>query len=165
MGTILTQEKLKEILFYNKETGLFVWKINQGKKIKAGSIAGGLDEEGYVAISIDGKRYKAHRLAWLYEYGILPERLDHKDNIKNHNWINNLRLATRPQNAQNSKLSINNKSGVKGVHWCKSEQKWIARISLDGKRKFLGFYDSVDKARKVIENVRNELHKEFARTV
>lgn len=69
---ILTQARLKELLHYSIVTGKFYWLIARSGKARSGSIAGGLRTDGYVAIRIDGIKYRANRLAWLYVVGTWP---------------------------------------------------------------------------------------------
>ncbi|MDD1625982.1 MAG: HNH endonuclease [Methylococcaceae bacterium] len=111
---MLTHAELKEWLYYNCLTGIFIWlKSFNGR---AGGIAGCLNHDGYIHIKINGKSYLAHRLAWFYTYEVWPRnKLDHRDTIRHHNWIDNLREATKKQNNQNVGLKSNNTSGFKGV--------------------------------------------------
>ena len=140
---MLTQTKLKEILYYDPETGLFTWLILAGKRVKIGDIAGSLCQ-GYLSIMIYGKSYKAHRLAFLYMTGSWPkEQIDHINHVRDDNrWIN-LREATNQENCKNQSRSKNNTSGVCGVIWHKQHKKWMAYIMTDSKQKHLGLF--VDK--------------------
>lgn len=141
----ITYERLHEVLDYNKKTGIFVWLISR-KGVKAGTVAGS-KQKGYLHIRIDWKLYKAHRLAWLYVYGYFPEHgLDHKDRIKHHNWIKNLREVSAQCNIRNTGNHATNISGVKGVHFHKAAQKWCAEIMVNKKSYYLGNYNSFDNA-------------------
>ena len=74
---MLTQERLKELLHYDPETGVFTWLESAGKKMN-GRIAGTHASKNYISIGVSHKRYLAHRLAWLYVYGKFPDGiLDH----------------------------------------------------------------------------------------
>lgn len=101
---MLSQEYLKSILHYDPETGILSWKVDR-RRVKIGQIAGYLCL-GYVAIGIDGKLYKGHRLAWLYMTGEWPkDEIDHINRTKHDNrWVN-LREATKEQNCDNRKGS------------------------------------------------------------
>src|SRR5216683_4946120 len=134
----ITQIYLISILHYNPETGIFTW-ISPRPKVKLYSIAGGIDDCGYIKIRIDGKKYLAHRLAHLYMTGIWPENeIDHEDlNRANNKW-NNIRKATRSQNFGNQRKYSNNTSGIKGVCWDKQQNKWIAQIQINNKQIKLG---------------------------
>ncbi|WP_217992144.1 HNH endonuclease signature motif containing protein [Providencia rettgeri] len=117
---------------------------------------------GYVEIQIDGIRYKAHRLAWLYCYGVMPDKqVDHINSCKTDNRITNLREATRSQNQQNTGLTKSNKSGRKGVYF--RDGKWQAQAQINGKKYHLGRHKSIDEASKVYEEFCKEKYNEFYR--
>jgi len=142
----ITQKRLKEVLNYSKATGIFRWAINKGQKTKYGDVAGWADS-GYTRIQIDGKSYRAHRLAWLYVYGGFPtNKIDHINQIKSDNRIANLRDVTHTENLQNQKLYKTNTSGVVGVHWHKVWKRWEASITVDGIQKYLGKFKDKSKA-------------------
>jgi hypothetical protein len=112
----LTQALLKEYLQYDPETGIFTWVKTEAVCLTIGMVAGGFDTKGYVIINLLGKPYKAHRLAWLYTYGYLPDKaIDHKNGIASDNRIANLRLASFADNCANSSRVTSN-TGVKGVY-------------------------------------------------
>ena len=98
-----TADRLRSLLHYNEDTGVFTWLVSIGHAVSAGDVAGTAHAEGYVVIGVDGHSYLAHRLAWLYMTGEWPKgKLDHKDRVRNHNWWSNIRLATNAQNSINS---------------------------------------------------------------
>jgi hypothetical protein len=118
---MLTQEELISNLKYNQSTGVFcrakVSRPCNAKHLK--SEAGYLSVNGkgnvYRKISINGKVYFAHSLAWLYVYGVMPKMIDHIDGNGSNNAMCNLRLADYNINSKNKKININNKTGVTGV--------------------------------------------------
>jgi hypothetical protein len=114
---MVTQKRLKELLNYNSVTGTFRWKVNpRGRKLMGTEAGTKKSHPGYVTILIDRKRYKAHRLAWLYVYGVMPEgQVDHVDLDGTNNAIANLREATNSQNNQNKVAQSNNTSGHQGI--------------------------------------------------
>ena len=157
---MLTQQKLKELFYYDPETGSFINLTQRNSSTKIGAIAGSKYSNGYIYIQLDNKKYRAHRLAWLYTFGELPEKaLDHKNEIKDDNRICNLRVATTQENKQNiSKPSIANSSGFRGVSWEKKRQKWHAQIKLNGKTKHLGRFNTAEQAYNAYLKAKKELH-------
>jgi hypothetical protein len=102
---------------------------------------------GYWFLHLDHKRYAAHRLAWLYVYGVWPaECIDHINRVRTDNRISNLREATRAQNRQNLCLSAKNKSGIRGVSFDRVNSNWRASISVGGRAKNLGRFASKSDA-------------------
>lgn len=143
---MITQEHLRHRLHYDEKTGIFTWK-NHKAPGNNGKRAGTRSKHGYIQISVDGVRYPASNLAWLYVYGKMPDCLiDHWDTVRHHDWISNLREATHSQNAKNAVLYRNNKSGFKGVSYYKTTNKWRAEFCLDGKGKHLGYFDTPEEA-------------------
>lgn len=135
---MITQEYLKELFDYNGQD--LVWRVARGSAA-VGAIAGCIDLAGYRIIRIKGKGYKAHRLIWLYHYGELPDfYLDHIDQDKVNNSINNLRPVDHQMNMKNRALQANNKSGCVGVRICKVTGKWRAQGKIDSRYISLGSY-------------------------
>ena len=142
----LSQDRLKEILDYDKETGIFTWLLSKGRA-KSGDVAGTHQKSGYIQIQIDGINYKAHRLAFLFVVGFLPENyVDHYDRCPSNNIWSNLREVSQQCNLRNSKVSCNNTSGVTGVSWNKACGKWQAYIVIDNKLKHQGYFKNLDDA-------------------
>lgn len=159
----LTQERLKDLLRYEPGTGNFYWLNPTAKRMHHGELAGFVDYNGYVYIKVDSKRHSAHRLAWLYVYGHFPSNfIDHINTVRSDNRISNLREATRSQNMMNRSVGKNSKSGVKGIGWDKKSQKWRARCQADGKRKDVGFFDSIEEAKNYLALYRSHAHGAFA---
>lgn len=146
--TILTQDKLKELLTYNPDTGVFTWLTPTSNRVKRNSVCNCHDKHGYIVVRINRRLYKAHQLAWLYTFGSFAKELDHINKIRNDNRIVNLRLATRSQQMHNAGMLKNNTSGVKGVSWHKAAKKWHARIWVNGKCLSVGYFDTIDAAQK-----------------
>ena len=138
----LTQERLKELLSYDPETGVFTWLTKRGKG-EAGAIAGSPHNMGYVRIGIGGKAYLAHRLAWLYVHGHMPSEIDHRNRIGTDNRISNLRPATHIQNTFNKKTGTKNTSGVQGVSWICRAKMWRVRITAQKTTIYLGYYRNI----------------------
>lgn len=157
---MLTQERLKELLDYDPETGAFTWKVRVARRTKVGAPAGSKVSNGYIHIAIDYKDYKAHRLAWLYTYGCWPDgQIDHVNRIKDDNRISNLRCVSQNENQWNQIAYKNNKAGFMGVHWRKDNKKWRASIRVHGKLKSLGHFDTQEEAHAAYLAAKAEHHK------
>jgi len=166
---VLTQERLKELLHYDPETGVFRWlvDIRNGEHrarilVKAGDIAGyrggGRNSRTeYVSIRIERRLYGAHRLAWLYVKGEWPPLIDHRDLDGTNNRFLNLRLSDKSSNAANTSPPRNNTSGVKGVYFDRNRNRWVAEIWHQNKKYRMGRHRSLEGA------AARELFGEFAR--
>lgn len=153
-------ERLKELIEYRN--GRLLWKVNRGSA-KIGDAVGSPDKDGYIKVRIDGKMYRAGRLTWFYHHGIWPENLiDHINGIRNDDSIENLREATYQENMFNRK-SCGKYSPYKGVSWHKRDKKWQASYQLNGRRIFIGSYNTEQEAREAYQKVTKSLHKEFYR--
>lgn len=136
------------MLAYDPENGVFLWRESPNWSIKPGERAGNTTSKGYVEISLFGRRYKAHRLAWLLMTGRDPSpmEIDHKDRCRSNNRFKNLRLATRKLNNENISTPITNTSGRRGVSFNKFARKWTAYV-YEFKRKInLGSFDNFEDA-------------------
>lgn len=163
----LTAERLREELVYDPDTGLFRRARDKGGGIKAGDRAGGKNGAGYVFIRVDGVKYQAHRLAWLYVHGEWPPAdVDHCNRVKSDNRIGNLRLATDQQNLMNVPKRITNTSGYKGVSFRNKKLKrpWRATIRLNGEQVELGWFATAEEAADVYRQAAIMHYGEFART-
>ena len=155
----ITQEELKSLLHYNHETGIFTWKEYRGGWAYKDSIAGRENTQGYIDIMVKGRRYKAHRLVWLYLYGAWPEKeIDHINGVTRDNRLCNLREATHYENSQNTKHFSNNTSGHKGVSWHKRKKKWEVHIGVNGKLKYIGAYTDIEEAKEAYIKAKAEFH-------
>lgn len=163
---MISQKRLKELLHYDPESGVFVWKVTRSINglANAGSIAGSVVESGYIHIMVDGKQYKAHRLAWLYVHGEFPPKhIDHANGNPSDNRLVNLRPASHSENACNQGKKSTNTSGWCGVSFHKQSGKHRAEIMLAGNCHYLGGYDSPEIAAAVYNHVCQQVHGEFAR--
>ena len=139
-------DELKSLLSYNPDTGVIRW-IAKGKGRIKKKEAGTLLHSGYAGICIGSKRWQSHRIAWALHYGKLPkDQIDHINGIRTDNRICNLREASNAQNGKNLGLSKANKSGVKGVYFDKSNNKWRAFIKVNFKQIDLGRYVNLQDA-------------------
>lgn len=162
-GLSLTYERLREVLTYYPETGEFWWRY-PAKGRKSYRRVGAINTPGYRIIGIDGGKYLASRLAYLWMTGEWPE--GHMDHINcqraDDRWCN-LRVATRAQNQANQPRQINNTSGYKGVFWYKAYGRWMAQITVKRKKHFLGYFDDPKEAHEAYAAAAQRFHGEFAR--
>lgn len=169
---MLTQQRLREVLDYNPQTGIFKWRrqastgtsADGARNRWAGKIAGASHVEGYRLISVDNEKFRGARLAWLYMTGEWPQHhVDHIDgNPSNDAWAN-LREATRSENMCNTKTRADNLSGARGVSWNARKGLWHARVNVRGKLHHCGYFKTIEEAKKARDTKAEELHGAFAR--
>ena len=154
----LTAERLREVLSYDADTGLFVWQAQRGCK-RPGESAG-TQTDGYLQISVDGRLYKAHRLAWLYVHGAWPvDAIDHINGDRSDNRIANLRDVTLAINNQNRRCATAGKSSpLLGVSWYAQTRRWRAQIQVAGKNRGLGYFDDPQAAHEAYLAAKRQLH-------
>lgn len=153
----LTAQRLRELLTYDPESGIFKWAVpRQGTN--TGKSAGYTTRLGYSVIKVDGVRYMAHRLAFLYVEGFLPTAdIDHIDGSPSNNCFKNLREVSRAGNIQNqNRPHKNNPTGLLGVQ--KRGNKWRAVITADGTRRWLGTFDAPAAASAAYLQAKRLLH-------
>ena len=162
--TNITQEVVRSCFVYNAETGIFTWKIKRSKgKISVGDVAGHVcKKKGYVHIRLDGFLYLAHRLAWLYVFGVWPAgEVDHINSIRSDNRIKNLRDVSHSINQQNVKFpQKNNTSGFLGV--TRKRKKWSASIQHGDKHISLGVFDKPEDAHAAYLLAKSNIHAGFS---
>ncbi len=154
---------LKALFNYNPETGIITNKVNRWSA-KKGQEAGSLHRFGYRNISIGRQLYKAHRIAWAIGHGAFPEdEIDHRNNRRDDNRLENLRSASKSQNCHNCLMRKDNTSQVKGVRWHSRDEKWEARIMVNRKSKNLGYFKNKESAAAAYAEASARLHGEFGR--
>lgn len=159
----LTAERLRGLLDYNPDTGVFTWRTRElraGRMAQydktwnvrwAGRVAGCKYSKGrgsvYLEIVIDYVHHDAHRLAWLYVHGEHPKhQIDHRDRDGTNNAIANLRDVSTYVNSINKGLRSDNTSGRVGVRWVEKQARWLAQIHIGGRGIFLGYHNRFDDA-------------------
>ena len=165
---------ITENLRYDHETG-YLWWIKPSENKSARRLldkpVGWHTPAGYLEFGsprqITGYSYTkklfVHRIAWFLHYGIWPEHeLDHINNDKTDNRLENLRPATRKENGRNRKAHKDSSSKYKGVSWNKKQQKWISQIKINYKTEYLGCYTSEEDAARAYDKAARELHGEYA---
>lgn len=144
----ITQEILKEYLFYDPITGYFTWIKQSARNIFPGFRAGTLQQtvwgKTYIKIKLLHVQYFSHRLAFIYMTGLDTDlQVDHINGDGTDNrWVN-LRLVTHQDNGKNQKKHSNNTSGISGINFDRYWNKWLVRISINQKVKNLGYYDNL----------------------
>ena len=159
MSDVLTQERLKERLHYNPETGVFTRVKTVRNAVKVGDVAGTIDHYGYRKIQIGGKIYSAHRLAWLYVHGVWPaNQIDHINGTRDDNCFANLREATIGENQHNRRNArSDNKSGFLGVS--PDYGKYRAQIGHHGKKIYLGAFLTPELAHSAYVEAKRKIHQ------
>lgn len=156
-----TLDRLKYLLSYDPQSGVFRWENPQSNRVKKGSVAGGVCDHGYRVIGIDGKTYRASALAILYMTGKYPkEVVDHKDRDRSNDSFENIRPATYQENSFNSGAHADNHCGFKGVHLHKQTGKWRAQIRV-GRKIHIGLFDTPREAHQAYMEKARELHGSY----
>ena len=139
MREALTHARLLEVLFYDKQTGVFTRKAS-------GRVVGSDNGNGYLKISIDDTQHRAHRLAMYYVTGEWPtDQVDHIDGNRSNNvWVN-LRQLNGQENTHNQRGP--HKTGTTGFLGVRAHKgRFHAVIAVDRKRKHLGTFDTAESA-------------------
>ena len=140
-------EELKDIssyLKYDNLTGKLFW-IKSNRRDVIGKEAGTIRPQGYRYLMFNGKHYAVHRLIWLFAYGKFPnQQINHKNCLRHDNRIENLELVSNKENARRKLIHINGK--LIGSSFCKKVGKWESYISIKGKKKFLGYFNTEREA-------------------
>lgn len=143
----IEQSELKKFVSYDPETGVFVRTaaVDWRNKRRVGLPCSSLNRAiGYETVSVKGRNHYAHRLAWIYMNGAIPEgfRIDHINQNRSDNRIANLRLASHSENLRNCKVRRDNTSGTKGVSFDATRGKWAVHVG----RRFIGRFQEKGEA-------------------
>jgi hypothetical protein len=140
--------------------GKLLWSVQRGR-IKAGDEAGAIIPNGRLYVQVDEKKHLVHRVIWFLHYGECPQFLDHIDGNPLNNRIENLRPATKAQNAMNRKVRADSLTGIKGI--TPKGKRFGAAICLSGVTKYLGTFDNANLAKAAYAAAATQQFKEFAR--
>lgn len=146
MKTKPTQQELLEYLDYSTDSGILTWIKRPSKKIHLGTRAGSDSQEGYRFLYFKGNKYPEHHIVWCIVYGSFPNhQIDHIDQVRDNNRINNLREVTVAENARNRSRAKSQLDEV-GIWWCKRRQRYIAEITFNGKKVFQRAFVDINEA-------------------
>lgn len=156
----ITALELRAALDYDRDTGLFRWKATRGSRAQAGALVGSSDLYGYKTIRINGRSYKAHRLAWLHVYGFWPSGdVDHINGNRSDNRLQNLRDVTRKVNLENQSRAANNRStGILGVYYDRHSKRFYSRISMHNRSIYLGTFATAAEAQAAYLAAKRRMH-------
>lgn len=146
---------LKELILLHPEI-----LVSEDSLNKLGNFAAYFDDQGRVRLSMGSRLYSRV----LLHRAILPGHvyIDHKNNNKLDNRLENLRPCTHQQNMGNRRINKNNTSGYKGVTYSKIMKAWRARIYVNKKELNLGYYPTVEAAARAYDFAALMHYKEFA---
>ena len=158
LNRALSVDRLRDVLDYDPDTGIFRWRVTLCRRVRAGAIAGTLGSNGYRATHIDGRRHYSHRLAWLYVTGACPrDQIDHINGIRDDNRFCNLREVDNSANGQNrARADRDSATGLLGVSPHRS--RFRAQIRLNGRQRYLGTYTTAEEAHKAYVGAKLRIH-------
>lgn len=156
----VTVERLRELLTYEPDAGVLRWRVGYGNAF-AGFVAGARTWAGYMAVGIDGEKFRAHRVAWALAHGAWPtQTIDHLDGDRCNNKLINLREVSQAVNMQNiRKPTARNTSGYLGVHWSVKHGGWMASLTVSGKSKRRGPYKTPERAFDAYVDLKRSYHE------
>ena len=159
---MLTQELLSALLKHQQD-GRLLRKVTTNPRAPAHTYSGSPNKAGYLRTRVLGRLYYNHHLVWFLHHGAWPSALDHINGDRADNRLENLRICNQQQNMHNACRRSGSETGVKGVNWRAAKNKYRARIVVDRKEISLGHYDTLEEARRAVEQARTKYHGEFAR--
>lgn len=159
----VSAQRVRDLFDYERQTGRLIWRQNKWPA-RAGNPAGAVSKDGYVIVGVDMRTYPAHRLIWLHVHGEWPkQQIDHIDGDRANNRLENLRDVNASMNMQNLRNSKrrNKSCGLMGVSFSKNAGRWMAAIKIGSKNKYLGYFDTPEKAHAVYLAKKREVHEGF----
>jgi hypothetical protein len=176
-----SQSYLQECFTYNPWTGNLIWNVRpqhhfsaeivqrQVNTRHAGNIAGTQQThpytgKTYICILIKGKQYQASRIIIKMITNCEYEDIDHENGDSTNNRLHNLRPCTHVDNVKNKRMYHHNKSGYKGVSYCKELRGYRAQIQVRGKGYNAGPFATPEEASEAYSQLSAKFHGEFGRT-
>ena len=159
----LTQEQVRKLFDYDPATGVLKWKVSLHPRIKIGRLIKNPGRDGYLEVGVYKKNYFAHRIIWLWVYGVWPDEIDHINGRRADNRLINLRDVSHSENHKNLSLRYNNTSGHIGVYW--NGYQWRAFLNIDGKQVVVGGFKNINDAiqARVEAGIKNGYHQNHGR--
>lgn len=160
------QSYLRSVFDYDPETGVLRWRYRPDQRPQlnarfAGKPVTHVDSMGYVAVRLDGRLCRAHRVIFKWMTGRDPIGVDHADNDRGNNvWVN-LREATQSENSRNRSP---NAGRLKGATRQSSAETWMARIQVGRKQVYLGSFPTEQEAHEAYCAAAPKHHGIFANT-
>ena len=156
---MMTQEWLRQFVSYDPETGIMRWIAPYGRG-RPGDEVGHTSSNGYRTMCVGKKRYKVHRLAWMYMHGRWPDgETDHINGNRLDNRLRNLREVGPMENQQNKRTPRrDSKTGFLGVCWVPEFKRFRAQIQSNGRGYSLGFYETPEAAHAAYLEAKARLH-------
>lgn len=161
-SVMLTPKRIRELFIYEPDTGNLVWLVTKSSKAPRGSVAGSAGSKGHIYIQVDYTMYAAHQIVYLLHHGFIPDEIDHIDQDKTNNRIENLRACTSSQNKGNIGLLRNNRTGYRGVSMNGRSGFYHAQIKIHGKQTYLGRFSTPEEAALRYNEAAREHFGEFA---
>ena len=129
---------------------------NKSKKEKI--LKPGLNNAGYLRVVLSKNKIRTnksvHQLVAESFLNHIPNGnnlvVDHINDNKLDNRVENLQIITQRKNAYKTQGKYSSK--YKGVHWCNRKYKWVSKIWINGKRKFLGYFVNEQEAAAAYQN-------------
>lgn len=153
------QELIKHFRYENGE----LYRVTKTQGVRYGKPIKTYNNYGYKVVGFNYELYLVHRVVFFMHHGYLPEFVDHINGIRDDNRIENLRAATKFENAVNCKTPSHNTTGYKNVSFDNTRNKYVVRIHTGDKYKHIGRFDDLELANLVAQEARSLYHGEFAR--
>ena len=153
---IMNQKEILKLVRYDEKNDRYISLFNSKINTVGKELVTYKNSIGYIVANIKGIPIGMHRLVYMYFNGDIPKGMviDHINQVRDDNRIINLRVVNQEENCKNRRVSIASASGITGVTWAKSRNKWQVLIGVNGKNVYVGRYEKLEdavKARKEAE--------------